>query len=56
MTTLRENEYHLLQALAVAPEPLPVAELASKLSLDQSLVMAASTTLAEAGLGKDDPV
>ncbi len=50
MITLRENEYRLLQALAGAPGPLQVAQLASSLELDQSLVLAAAATLAEQGL------
>ncbi len=45
MITLRENEYHLLQALAQAPGPVQVALLATELGLDQSLVLAAAATL-----------
>ncbi len=50
MITLRENEHRLLQALAKAPGPLQVAQLASSLELDQSLVLAAAATLEERGL------
>ncbi len=52
MTTLRENEFHLLQVLVKAEGCPQVAELATELSLDQSLVMAAGTTLVEAGLAE----
>lgn len=47
MTTLRENEYHLLLVLAKADGALEVEVLATELSLDQSLVMAAFATLQE---------
>ncbi len=50
MSTFRENEFHLLKALAEAEEGLLVGELATRLSLDQSLVMAAGANLVEAGL------
>jgi phenylalanyl-tRNA synthetase alpha chain len=50
MTTLRENEYRLLQALAQAPGPVQVAQLAVELGLDQSLVLAAAATLEAQGL------
>jgi phenylalanyl-tRNA synthetase alpha chain len=50
MITLREHEYHLLRTLAQAPGPVQVAQLASSLELDQSLVLAAAATLEEAGL------
>ena len=50
MTTLRENEYRLIKALAEAGAALKVAELAAKLELDQSLVMAAGTALTEQAL------
>jgi phenylalanyl-tRNA synthetase alpha chain len=50
MTTLRENEHGLLQALAQAPGPVQVAKLATALGLDQSLVLAAAATLEEQGL------
>jgi phenylalanyl-tRNA synthetase alpha chain len=52
MTTLRENEFHLLRVLAEAEGALQVGELATRLSLDQSLIMAAGTTLTEAGLAE----
>jgi phenylalanyl-tRNA synthetase alpha chain len=55
MTTLHENEYHLLQALVDADDgdaAILVAELAARLSLDQSLIMAAGATLMEAGLAE----
>ncbi len=50
MITLRENEYRLLQSLASAKDPVLVAQLASELQLDQSLVLAAAATLEERGL------
>ncbi len=50
MITLRENEYRLLQALAQAPGPVQVAQLAAALGLDQSLVLAAAATLEERDL------
>ena len=49
MTTLRENEFHLLTALGEEPGVLLVGALAQRLSLDQSLVMAAGTALCELG-------
>lgn len=52
MTALRENEYRLLRALAEADGPCLVAALAEALELDQSLVVAAATVLAEAGLAQ----
>jgi len=52
MTTLRENEFHLLRALVDAGDITGVSDLAAGLSLDQSLVMAAGTTLVEAGLAE----
>jgi len=52
MTTLRENEFHLLGALAKADDIVGVAALAAELALDQSLVMAAGTSLVEAGLAE----
>jgi phenylalanyl-tRNA synthetase alpha chain len=50
MTTLRENEYRLLEALASAEGPLGVETLAEQLGLDQSQVMAAGTPLVDEGL------
>ena len=50
MTTLRENEYRLLQALAKADAPRGVRDLAKDLGIDQSLVMAAGTVLVDQGL------
>lgn len=50
MITLRENEHRLLLALADAPGPVLVADLAGSLGLDQSLVLAASATMEERGL------
>ncbi len=52
MTTLRENEYQLLRALADTEDAILVADLAASLSLDQSLIMAAGTTLLEADLAE----
>ena len=50
MTTLRENEHRVLGALAAAERPLRIADLAARLDLDQSLVMASATVLVDQGL------
>jgi predicted transcriptional regulator len=50
MITLRENEHRLLVALATAEGGVLVEDLATALSLDQSLVLAAAATLESQGL------
>ncbi|MFH1468008.1 MAG: phenylalanine--tRNA ligase subunit alpha [Pseudomonadota bacterium] len=50
MITLRENEHRLLHALTQAEGGVLVEALATSLSLDQSLVLAAAATLEELGL------
>ena len=47
MTTLRENEYHLLLTLSKSDGAVKVDVLAAELNLDQSLVVAAGSTLQE---------
>jgi phenylalanyl-tRNA synthetase alpha chain len=50
MITLREHEHRLLTALAQAGSGVRVEDLATALSLDQSLVLAAAATLEGLGL------
>ena len=52
MTTLHENEFRLLRALAESEGPVTVQTLCAALGLDQSLVVAAGRALVEASLAE----